>query len=138
MKKKLNNILLIDDSEADNFIHKRVIKKAEVAEKITIKYSGQDALDYLVESIDGKYPKPDLVFLDINMPGMDGWEFLDHYDLLPEEKKAGIVVCMLTTSVASRDKIIADSKPIINEFSNKPLTKEMLFNIIEKHFPERV
>lgn len=138
MKQKLNKILLIDDSEADNFIHSRVIRKAEVTEEIIVKYSGQAALDYLTEkNSDGiKYPQPDLAFLDINMPGMNGWEFLEHYEKLPDEQKAGIIICMLTTSIARRDEIIAESNPMIKEFSNKPLTQKMLLGIIEKYFPE--
>ena len=68
MKRKLKNILLIDDSKADNFIHERVINKAEVAEKITVTSGAREALDYLSTSVDGIYPNPELIFLDINMP----------------------------------------------------------------------
>ncbi len=136
MKKKLRNILLIDDYEADNYIHQRVIRLADVTEKITVKLGAREALDYLCEQIDGAYPNPEIIFLDINMPGMSGWEFLDEYVKLDEEQKAGIIVCMLTTSDASSDQEKAAQYDIINDFSNKPLTKKKLMTLIEQYFPD--
>ena len=123
MKRKLNKILLVDDSEADNFIHHRVIKKADVAHSIVVKNSCKAALDYLsTKGDDGTYPTPELVFLDINMPGMNGWEFLERYEKLPKEYKAGIIVCMLTTSISEVDSQKAEDNSLIEEFLNKPLT----------------
>ncbi len=134
---KLNKILLIDDSESDNFVHKRLLKKENIAEEIVVKYSGEDALEYLSTLVDSVYPKPDLIFLDINMPGMNGWEFLDHYRELGIEKKGGIVITMLTTSSSEEDRQKASQNALINRFENKPLTKDRLYDILEKHFPDR-
>lgn len=135
MKKKLNNILLIDDSLADNFISKRVIDKTAVAEKVTTTFGGKEALDYLSKAVNGQFPKPEIVFLDINMPGMSGWEFLDEYRLLEETKKAGVIVTMLTTSKAETDKTKANGYGNVSDYSTKPLTKEKLMFLIEKHYP---
>lgn len=136
MKKKLRNVLLVDDSKADNFISNRIISKAEVAEVITTTTGAREALDYLCKPVNGKFPKPEIIFLDINMPGMSGWDFLDEYALLDEAKKAGIIVCMLTTSNDSKDRKKAEDYDVVGDYSNKPLTKEKLMAIIEKHFPD--
>jgi CheY-like chemotaxis protein len=135
--KKLDKVLLIDDSKADNFIHKRVIKKADITDNIIVKYSGQSALEYLTTKEDGHYPTPELVFLDINMPGMDGWEFLEEYEKLKEEQRAGIIVCMLTTSIAEKDQQRANNYAKISSYRHKPLTDQMLFEILETFFPDR-
>ena len=76
----------------------------------------------------------DLYFLDINMPKVDGWEFLEKYKELPKDKRAQIIVVMLTTSLNANDKERALSNELISEFRNKPLTKEMLKDIEEKYF----
>ncbi|MEZ4953051.1 MAG: response regulator [Saprospiraceae bacterium] len=135
--KKLDKVLLIDDSKADNFIHKRVIKKADITDNIIVKYSGQSALEYLTTKVDGHYPTPELVFLDINMPGMDGWEFLEEYEKLEEAQRAGVIVCMLTTSIAEKDQQRANNYAKISSYRHKPLTDQMLFEILETFFPDR-
>jgi len=136
MKKKIRNILLIDDSQADNFISSRIINKAAVAETITTTYGAREALDYLTKSINGQFPKPEIIFLDINMPDMSGWDFLEEYKLLDEAQKAGVVVCMLTTSKANNDRTKAAEYEEITEYSSKPLTVEKLMSITEEHFPD--
>ncbi len=138
MKRKLNNILLIDDSDSDNFINNRIITKANVTEKITITYGAREALDYLSEPIEGQYPRPEIIFLDINMPDMTGWDFLDEYLTLSDEKKANVVVCMLTTSRLDKDRDKAASYGVVDYYSMKPLTDKKLMEIIEKNFPNNV
>ncbi|RMB59184.1 response regulator [Dokdonia sinensis] len=134
--KKLREILLIDDSESDNFVHSRVIKKAQVTDKITIKYSGEEGIDYLKTLINENYPRPSLIFLDINMPGMDGWEFLEHYEKLEDIQKADVVIAMLTTSTSPVDREKAAGFKLLQHFDNKPLTEENLMKVIKGHFPQ--
>ncbi len=134
MNKQLDCILLIDDNDADNFFHERVIKKTGCASKVVTKESGEEALEYLKSMTDGKYPKPDLIFLDINMPRMNGWEFLEEYEKLELSQKASIVLIMLSTSLNPDDEKKAKDNPLINDFVNKPLIKDNLREIIEKNF----
>src|SRR5688500_20068236 len=85
MKQKLNCILLIDDDELTNFLNRMVIEEVDCASRVEIMQSARDALKYLTNTTpEGNYPRPDLVFLDINMPAMDGWEFIEKYNQLPE------------------------------------------------------
>jgi len=140
VNKKLNCILLIDDDDATNFIHQVIIKKAKIAEQVVTTLNGKQGLDFLTNS--GKYhnketPLPSIVFLDINMPVMDGWEFMEAYQGLSESMKNQIILVMLTTSYDPDDKERAQRIPEISEFEKKPLTFDMLNRLMEKHFPEK-
>lgn len=128
---QLKSILLIDDNEADNFLHKLVLEKMGITERIDIVYDGIQALNFLK---DENMPTPDLIFLDINMPKMDGWEFLDHYQLLEEHQKSKAVVLMLTTSENPKDKDRASINSDVKGFESKPLRKESVERILSEYF----
>ena len=132
MSTKINTVLLVDDDKATNFIHELIIKDNNYCDKIITKYDGEQAIEFLESA--GENEIPDIVFLDINMPKVDGWEFLEKYKELPKDKRAQIIVVMLTTSLNANDKERALSNELISEFRNKPLTKEMLKDIEEKYF----
>jgi CheY-like chemotaxis protein len=76
---------------------------------------------------------PDLIFLDINMPGMNGWEFLDEYNKIMDPTKNSLVVTMLTTSDNPDDKARAKDWKFVSDFITKPLTKEMMEKILAAH-----
>ena len=131
---KLNKVLLIDDSFADNYLHSMVIEEVGLTDQIVTCNTGMEALEYL-SNFDGKdYPKPDLILLDINMPAMTGWQFLDEYEKLDDEKKSGIIICMLTTSFSNQDVVKANKHPLVRGFINKPLNEETLRKLYEDYF----
>lgn len=138
MAELLNCVLLVDDNPADNYLHELVIQEAGVAEKIVITEDGEQALEYLKQTVDGQYPQPDLVFLDINMPRMTGWEFLEAYNDLPAEQRGKVVIVMLTTSKNPDDLERANQLKAIGGFENKPLTHKRLINLLSHYFPDRV
>ena len=130
MSIQLNCILLIDDDEPTNFLNKLTLEQAGCTRQVRIAQSGQEALDYLQDTI----LRPDLIFLDINMPAMDGWEFLERYRSLPAARKADIILIMLTTSLNPDDEKRTRAIPEVAGFENKPLSQEQLHSLLEKYF----
>ncbi|GAA4460645.1 response regulator [Nemorincola caseinilytica] len=133
MTKKLECILLIDDDLEDSFFHKIVIDRMNIANCVQVAINGLEALEYLK---DGDKPTPELIFLDINMPKMNGWEFLEEYKHLDPQQKARITILMLTTSINPADIRRAQQIQDVTGYNTKPLSLEMLTDIMEKHFPE--
>lgn len=131
--RQLNCIMLIDDNKIDNFFHERVIRKNNAAHNIIIRESGREALDYLTDT---NSLLPDLIFLDINMPGMNGWEFIEHYKLLDPQLQNSMIVVMLSTSDNPDDRAMALTQGILADFKSKPLTKEMLDEVFNRLYSE--
>ena len=129
----LDCILLIDDDNPTNFIHEMVIETTGIETYVKSCDSGECALSYLNNDAHGS-PKPGIIFLDINMPGMNGWEFLDQFEKLSEQVKSNIVVAMLTTSVNPDDAVKAEQRGSVNSFFSKPLRKEYIEQLIKENF----
>ena len=136
MKKKLKCVLLVDDDSDCNFYHQRLLQKMDCTDKVEVAGDGFEAINYLKTSVDGKFPTPDIIFLDINMPRMNGWEFLEEYSLLPEEQKARMVLVMLTTSLNPDDKERGINCKDVSGFQNKYLDRDNLQKIINENFPD--
>lgn len=126
--------MLIDDDKHDNFFHERVIRKAGIAEQIVPLTKPEKALEYLEKSPSGEGLTPELIFLDINMPRIDGWAFIDSYKDLQNSSLKHTKVVILTTSIDPEEQFRAETDPHIAGFQTKPLTAEMLEEIILQHF----
>lgn len=126
--------MLIDDNPDDNFIHERVINRTERVNKIVVMESAEEALSYLKINEKNLDKNPNMIFLDINMPGMNGWEFLEEYEKLNVKRKAKMVVVMLSTSFNPADQEKARAIKANKGFVTKPLTTTKFNELLEKHF----
>jgi len=127
--KTLKFILLIDDDEATNFYHKYILEESKVVEKIEVATNGEEAIKLLQNLKENNMPFPDLIFLDINMPIMNGWEFLMEYEKSEMLCQKNIIV-MLTTSLNPDDKAKSKLYHSIFDFKNKPMSEDMLLALI--------
>lgn len=139
MNSKLKCILVIDDDEPTNYFNQLMLQKLDCAGHIQVAQSGQEALEYLTHSQqfdcgEKRFPCPDLILLDINMPAMDGWEFLERYKKMNSEHKGKVIVVMLTTSMLQEDMQKARETPEISGYEHKPLTADNLNRILDKYF----
>ncbi len=124
--KKLERIILVDDDPFTNLYNEIILKQNNASENIIPFQKGKEAIEYLETKID----KVDLILLDINMPIMNGWQFLEHYQKLDEKKRATILVVMLTSSVNIADQKKAEKLQLVKKFINKPLNEEGVNEII--------
>jgi len=128
---KIGCIMLVDDDDDDNFFHARAIKENKLAETVIIQDSAKKALKYLRDKED---PTSDLIFLDINMPVMSGWEFLNEYGQLDKDLRGKTIIIMLSTSQNPTDIAKSKTWDFVSDYVTKPLTKEILERIIRKYF----
>lgn len=127
--KKLEKILIIDDDEVANFIYRKVIQNSDITHEIGTFQSAMDALNYIQQCAQGKAKTPEIIFLDINMPVMSGWDFLNAYKEVASDLKNQIKVYMLSSSVYQEDIEKAKAFEEVNDYIIKPLTKEKLIEI---------
>jgi CheY-like chemotaxis protein len=135
--KGLECILLIDDDTPTNFLHTMILKRAGIDALVQTHTSAIDALAYLTSTgpYEGKKMiQPGIIFLDINMPAMNGWEFLDEYGKLPEAQKAKITIIMLTTSLNPSDRERAETYEDVVTYLHKPLILNNLQELVAQYF----
>ncbi|MEN7549670.1 response regulator [Rapidithrix thailandica] len=131
MSKALDLVMLVDDNDTDNFINKRIIELTGFASNIIIKNSGKCALEYLQEHKDQPEKLPSIIFLDINMPVVDGFVFLYEFDKFSETTKKNCRVVILSSSDNKRDIDKIVDNDYVLKFVTKPLTEEALNGIRE-------
>ncbi len=129
---KLKRILLVDDDEISNFINERKLKSAGIADRIDVCISGMRALQLLNELIAANESGPEVILLDINMPIMDGFGFLDEFDRLPGSFTTGIKVAMLTSSLEKEEIRRSYEYKNVVDFINKPLSTEKIVILADK------
>ncbi len=129
---KIRCILLVDDDPITNFANQLLLEDLAVAEQVIVARDGREALQRIRQQGE-REPGPELILLDINMPVMNGFEFLEAYAGLDVAQQQSVVILMLTTSMNPGDMERLHQTPI-RGFLNKPLTEEMVRELLRRHF----
>ncbi len=125
-KTKYSTVLLVDDNEVDNLINTKMIENNNFAERIFVNTNSIGALEYL-KNLDGDKQLimdlvPDILFLDINMPIMDGFQFLEEFEKIGDKIKQHCKIVMLTTSLNPSDEEYSNKNKFVVKYIRKPLT----------------
>ncbi|MBD1396346.1 response regulator [Pontibacter sp. JH31] len=127
----LTSALLIDDDQTTNFVNKKLLRDTGCLEEVLVALNGHEGINLLQEQYHaGRCPN--LILLDVNMPVMSGFDFLEAFNELDIEKNS-IKIIMLTTSMHPRDINRLGDLPT-HGFLNKPLTREKLKGLLKEHF----
>jgi CheY-like chemotaxis protein len=133
--KKLRGILLVDDNDTSNFLNERLLKRMAITDEIKILSNGKNAFDYLEKlNREGKASsetKPELILMDINMPVVDGFEFLELYQNLDEQFRQDIMVAILSTSNHPQDT--SRAKDFNAYYITKPLTIDKVEVLLSRY-----
>lgn len=119
------DVVLVDDNSSDTLIYEIAFRRSGLARSIKVFEDGHSAIDYLKQQ-----DQPDIVFLDIHMPEMDGFEFLDEFAELPDERREGTRLYMISSSLDPSDKQRAEAHPLVDAFLGKPLTGTRLQHLL--------
>jgi len=138
MKKIIKNILLVDDDEATNRFNKRIIENSGLAENVSVATSGKEALSLLRTKFIADGTMPELILLDALMPVMDGWKFAEEFGKLSEGIKMKTKIVMLTGTPEEIEKIYLKTYPQISGYKIKPLSEEMLLDIMQNYIRENI
>ena len=133
MSTNLNHIVLVDDNETTSFLNNRLLGRLAVADHVSTFSRADEAFEQLWGADQGARTAPDLVFVDLKMPGVSGFEFLELYNALPQPVQDKTVMAVLTTSMHGADTARVAKYPNV-EYLTKPLTEEKMLKLIEKRF----
>ncbi len=125
-------VCLIDDDEVYQFIFRRQVEISNLASQILIFPNGQKGFDYLMNTLKAPENLPEYIFLDINMPIMDGWQFLEEFSTIKNELRKPINIYLVTSSIDERDIEKANQFSDVKEYLIKPISEEKIIEVFEK------
>lgn len=126
---KFDRVMIIDDNVIDLYITKRLIIKNNFGKSVFDFTSAEKALKHLKDQQDRPFMLPQIIFIDIYMPGMSGFEFMESYDKLPSSIKNNCKVFIISSSIDQSDIARSDKDENLTAFQEKPITKEFLERI---------
>lgn len=128
--KKINTFCIVDDDDIYRFTTSLLLKKSDMVNNIIVFPNGLKAINFLKDEIGNIENIPDILFLDINMPVMDGWEFLEEYLLIRHKMPKSVVIYMVSSSVDEKDVLRAKSISELSGYLVKPISSQNLMEII--------
>jgi CheY-like chemotaxis protein len=126
----IKKMFLVDDDDTFIYISQKIIAKTELVQEINTFENGLAALSFFKANKDNKTLLPELLFLDLSMPVMDGWEFLDEYEKINIENKKDITIYICSSSISPNDLIRTKKYDYVKDFIIKPITQEKLTQIV--------
>jgi len=132
--RKFKSVMLVDDNEIDNLINQKMLEASDITDSIMSYTGAKGALEFLknIEKVPAMRDSamPDIIFLDIDMPLMDGFQFLEEFDKLSKEITESINIVMLTSSLNPQDLSKAKKSAHVKKYINKPLTQDALEKLV--------
>ena len=131
--KKINSVYVIDDDEIYQFTIKKILNSFDVPLEIKSFSDGEEAINFIDDNKNNETELPDIVFLDINMPIMDGFEFLEEFEKIKSDLSKNIIVHMVSSSVDEVDIERAKKNKNISSYIIKPVNPKDIEHIIKKY-----
>lgn len=129
---KINRVCIIDDDPIFVYGTKRLMKEVDFSDTVIVYENGQDGIDGLNEMTNNGEDLPSVIFLDLNMPIMNGWEFLEDFVKIPNHKRKKVAIYIISSSVDLRDLERIKNYKVVNNYILKPLSPEDLQNVLKK------
>ncbi|RTE54677.1 response regulator [Arenibacter aquaticus] len=129
---KFKNSCIIDDDPISVFGIKRSMKETNFTDDVVVYTNGQEALDGLTKMLNEGKKLPSIIFLDLNMPIMDGWEFLDDFIKIPNTNTEKVIIFIVSSSMDPRDMIKAQSYSMVNNYILKPILRKDLVRLMSE------
>ncbi len=128
----VKNLTLVDDDEIFVFLTTKTIRETNLVELIKVFGNGLDALNFLIENKDNPEALPEIILLDLSMPIMNGWQFLDEYASLHPDMGKKITIYICSSSISPDDIARAKNISEVSDFIIKPITKDKLVDVLKK------
>ncbi|MCC9137458.1 response regulator [Pontibacter silvestris] len=137
---QLDLVMLVDDDDTTNYLNHRLLNEMQIAKEILVVKNGREAIDYLSQTCGSPAADkkcPDLIFLDIKMPVMDGFSFLDEYQNRDLDKGDHLIILMLTSSASFYDLERLKNYSKVKKHYSKALTKHDIREIMDEYFQKK-
>ncbi len=121
--------MIVEDSPIDIYINTRLLEQSKIANEIVVKETGFQALEFIKEHVNHPETLPEIILLDLNMPGADGFDFLSEFRNLNDKVKSHVKIVILTSSDKTEDIHSSINNPLVKRYFIKPLTDHIIAEI---------